>query len=354
MALIEYKEDELKQGIAAASESLAEKEVIQLNINDEFSIYPVLDCLKRTSIAAGLNELQIHETEIAVRELVSNIIRHGGGRGQVRFILDASAPNEIAIEVEDWGKGIGNFFEALEDGFSTGGGLGGGLPAVNRLMDSFKLVSRPNSGALFHTVKKAFTEPIAEEAIWKFSVFSRPAVAESENGDGFFLKRRGSVTYIFLIDGLGHGFDAHFATEKALKNIENAYNWQENELIELLHRKLKATRGVVIGMAMVDDKVNTIRYTGIGNITGIVIGKQNATFLNYNGTLGGKLDHYKTFEYPYHNGDAFVLHSDGISSGWTKKFAELWNGNVQVLAQNIFNKYRREGDDATIIVGTRK
>ena len=354
MALIEYIDDESKPGSDAPVSQISDKEVIQLNVNDEFSIYPVLDCLKKTAVAAGLSEIQIDESEIALRELVSNIIRYGGGRGQVRFILDPLAPGEMAIEVEDWGKGIGNFYEALENGFSTGGGLGGGLPAVNRLMDSFKLVSRPNSGALFHTVKKAYAETLADKPAWKFSVFSRPAFAQSQNGDGFFIKRRGNIVYLFLLDGLGHGADAHFATEKALKNLDNIFNWQEQELIELLHRKLKSTRGIVIGIAIVDDQRDFVRYTGIGNIIGMIVGRQSSTFLNYNGTVGGKLDHFKTFEYPYKNGDALILHSDGIASGWTKKFHDFWPDNVQNLAQNIFNKFRRQGDDATVIVGTRK
>jgi serine/threonine-protein kinase RsbT len=31
----------------------------------------------------------------------------------------------------------------MEDGYSTGGGLGGGLPAARRLMDGFAITSGP-------------------------------------------------------------------------------------------------------------------------------------------------------------------------------------------------------------------
>jgi serine/threonine-protein kinase RsbT len=42
---------------------------------------------------------------------------------------------------------------AMQDGFSTSGGLGLGLPGVKRLMDEFHLVSDANNGTTV-TIKK--------------------------------------------------------------------------------------------------------------------------------------------------------------------------------------------------------
>lgn len=43
--------------------------------------------------------------------------------------------------------------KVMEDGFSTSGGLGAGLPGVRRLMDEFKLDSAPEQGTEIQAVK---------------------------------------------------------------------------------------------------------------------------------------------------------------------------------------------------------
>ena len=47
----------------------------------------------------------------------------------------------IRITCIDSGPGILSINEALSDGFSTNGGLGGGLPGAERLMDEFYITS---------------------------------------------------------------------------------------------------------------------------------------------------------------------------------------------------------------------
>ena len=60
-------------------------------------------------------------------------------------ISDCSNANElhIKITIEDHGPGIDNIDAALQDGYSTGGGLGAGLPGTRRLVDRFTIESRP-------------------------------------------------------------------------------------------------------------------------------------------------------------------------------------------------------------------
>ena len=74
---------------------------------------------------------------LATRELGTNLVRyaHAGS-------LVLSRPNGgVQIESHDVGPGIPNVPQALEDGYSTSGGLGSGLGAVRRLMDDFSITS---------------------------------------------------------------------------------------------------------------------------------------------------------------------------------------------------------------------
>ena len=83
----------------------------------------------------------------AVSELANNLVFHASDGGTVR-ILPVALPGHCGIEVvvEDGGPGIPDVAAAMTDGFSTNGGLGGGLPGCRRLMDDFSIESRPDAG----------------------------------------------------------------------------------------------------------------------------------------------------------------------------------------------------------------
>jgi len=68
---------------------------------------------------------------------------HTAKGGTLSFIHICNKELSEGIEVisEDKGPGIPNIELAMQDGFSTCGGLGGGLPGVKRLMDEFEITS---------------------------------------------------------------------------------------------------------------------------------------------------------------------------------------------------------------------
>ena len=79
----------------------------------------------------------------AISELVRNVIRYAGEG--LCLISDQSNDREskIKVVVEDHGPGIPDVEAAMTDGFSTGGGLGAGLPGAKRLVHEFSIESRP-------------------------------------------------------------------------------------------------------------------------------------------------------------------------------------------------------------------
>lgn len=54
----------------------------------------------------------------------------------------------LVVRAEDDGPGIGDVERALEDGYSTGSGLGLGLPGARRLMDRLIVESTPGEGTV--------------------------------------------------------------------------------------------------------------------------------------------------------------------------------------------------------------
>ncbi len=107
------------------------------------------------SIDHGFSQVQSYYLATAVIELGNNIIAHAQGRGFIEMCLTGEA-DEIAIEIvaADQGPGIVDVAAALEDGFSTNGGLGCGLPGVARLMDAIDIATEIGQGTRIWAKKK--------------------------------------------------------------------------------------------------------------------------------------------------------------------------------------------------------
>ena len=82
----------------------------------------------------------------ATSELARNIISYAGS-GIMRWSpLVMGANVGIELVFEDQGPGIANVELAMKEGFSTGSGLGLGLPGSKRLMDHMEIVSDVGKG----------------------------------------------------------------------------------------------------------------------------------------------------------------------------------------------------------------
>lgn len=81
-----------------------------------------------------------------ISELARNILLYAG-RGEILLApVERGARRGLAVVARDAGPGIAEVALALEDGHSTSGRLGLGLPGVRRLMDEFEIVSTPGQG----------------------------------------------------------------------------------------------------------------------------------------------------------------------------------------------------------------
>ena len=89
----------------------------------------------------------------AISEIARNITSYAG-RGAIRIMLqDREGRKALVVRAEDNGPGIANIERALEDGFSTGRGLGLGLPGARRLMDRLVVNSEPGRGTVLEMWK---------------------------------------------------------------------------------------------------------------------------------------------------------------------------------------------------------
>jgi len=70
---------------------------------DRGSIVAVRRAIERHSERAGLTDPELHRFVVAVNEIVTNAVRHGGGSGRVRLWLEGA---RLHCRVTDSGAGI--------------------------------------------------------------------------------------------------------------------------------------------------------------------------------------------------------------------------------------------------------
>jgi serine/threonine-protein kinase RsbT len=82
----------------------------------------------------------------AISEIARNITSYAGsGRIQLA-VADREGRKALVVKATDEGPGIVDIARALEDGYSSGGGLGLGLPGARRMMDRLEVRSAPQRG----------------------------------------------------------------------------------------------------------------------------------------------------------------------------------------------------------------
>jgi len=92
----------------------------------------------------------------AISEVARNILEFAKSGEIILDTTEQGGRHGIVIIAEDTGPGISDISLALQDGYSTGKGLGLGLPGVRRLMDEFQVLSESRKGTTV-TMKKWLT-----------------------------------------------------------------------------------------------------------------------------------------------------------------------------------------------------
>ena len=89
----------------------------------------------------------------AISELARNIYLYAG-KGTIEIIRhDENDVKGITVIASDEGPGITDLRKVMNDGYTSSGGLGAGMPGVRRLMDEFSVHSEPGVGTKITAVK---------------------------------------------------------------------------------------------------------------------------------------------------------------------------------------------------------
>jgi serine/threonine-protein kinase RsbT len=101
---------------------------------------------RRLAASVGFSSTDLTLIATAISEVARNIRMYAGeGHVQLRIVRQG-AKEGIVVVAQDEGPGIPDLELAMQDGFSTVGSSGLGLPGARRLMDEFEIESQPGQG----------------------------------------------------------------------------------------------------------------------------------------------------------------------------------------------------------------
>jgi serine/threonine-protein kinase RsbT len=119
-----------------------------VDVNDSDDIVTARQAGHELARQLGFSLTDVTMIATAISEIARNITSYAG-RGEVRVgVQYRDGRQALVVRAEDDGPGIADIERALEDGYSTGRGLGLGLPGARRLMDRLIVESSPGKGTV--------------------------------------------------------------------------------------------------------------------------------------------------------------------------------------------------------------
>jgi serine/threonine-protein kinase RsbT len=110
------------------------------------SIVRVRQEVRKWSIALGFSLVDQTKIITAASEIARNTLDYGGGGELTLELLRDGARRGLRLTFVDQGPGIANIELALQDGYTTGNGLGLGLSGAKRLSNDFSIDTKPGAG----------------------------------------------------------------------------------------------------------------------------------------------------------------------------------------------------------------
>lgn len=104
--------------------------------------------VRARTVAVGFSLVDQTKFVTAASELARNTLLHAGGGAVHIMEIENGARRGIRLRFEDKGPGIPDLERALQDGYSTAGGLGLGLSGARRLSNEFSIESKPGEGTV--------------------------------------------------------------------------------------------------------------------------------------------------------------------------------------------------------------
>lgn len=121
---------------------------VVIDINNPDDIVAARRTGHQLALDLGFSLTDVTMVATAISEIARNITSYAGQGTVHLWVADRDGRNALVVRAEDDGPGIADIERAMEDGYSTGRGLGLGLPGARRLMDRLLVESALGQGTV--------------------------------------------------------------------------------------------------------------------------------------------------------------------------------------------------------------
>lgn len=300
----------------------------------------------------GFPATDVGRVALVATELSTNLIKHSPGGELLIGTYDDADGAGIELLALDRGPGMANVEACLADGYSSAGTAGRGLGAVIRQSHFVDVVSWPGMGTAV-LARVAQGKPPQERPISRsgWGAVSVPMKGQQVCGDSWSVANGAGGRTLLVADGLGHGSDAAEAAVEAVRLFHRFGGHQVPALLDYIHGGLRPTRGAAVAIARHDEAAGKIVYSGIGNISGVIVSDGTMRrMISMAGTAGHNARRIQAFDYPFRTG-LVILCSDGLSSTWAlDRYPNLSASHPTLIAGVLYRDLTRHRDDATVLV----
>lgn len=119
---------------------------VRIRVDSEAGVVAARQAGRTMAEELGFSTIDQTLIATAISEVARNIIQYARTGDIAVTAVDRDSQRGIQVVAEDKGPGIPDVELALRDGYTTGRGMGMGIPGCRRLMDEFRITSELDSG----------------------------------------------------------------------------------------------------------------------------------------------------------------------------------------------------------------
>jgi anti-sigma regulatory factor (Ser/Thr protein kinase) len=323
-----------------------------------------------------------------VSELATNIVKYAS-HGLIRLqLLERNGLPGVRIEAIDQGPSISDIGRAMQDGFSTGGTLGLGLPAVRRLTDSMEISSPAGGGTRVNVVRwcrrsessnphlsttpgvtplpanpsrRTVASASAKPLMVSIKTWNQPKHPFQISGDRVWSTQTDHYALIAHLDALGHGTKADSAATLILEFIQrHCQQWPTeptpDHLIALLdacHIAALGTVGASIALLLIDRHQSVLYHIGVGNISLLQFSPTGYEGISRPGSIGQYYRRPKIDMFEIKKTDRLITLSDGMSIPTVRRLRNIYGPQTDesIVIEQIIGAAKLS-DDSSFILAT--
>jgi serine/threonine-protein kinase RsbT len=118
---------------------------VRVEVSSDADVVAAREKGRELSARLGFSSIDLTLIVTAISEVARNILLYAE-KGEILLRLEDDGHPGIVVVATDEGPGIPDVELAMRDSYSTGNGLGLGLPGARRLMDEFVIQSEVAKG----------------------------------------------------------------------------------------------------------------------------------------------------------------------------------------------------------------